>query len=184
MTSAPKSEAKFGYNIAIPAATLAAFSVAPFTVSQSPSDNSQTIMTNQQSTSVNPGAAAGQSQPSVDWLKHVEQTTDLKIKLVEAEIDNKFERLISKIDKVASSVEVSHKALTQEVAAVNSNFAELKTQVSGVSSEARGANRTVVATIVTTGVAIVALTVAIAGFGAQVLDLAQGLFSAGAATKK
>lgn len=101
-------------------------------------------------------------------MAYDEKLIDTKLELVEARTDMKFAQLLGKLDVLAVNV-----------SAIGGQIAGVKADVAGVKAD----TATVKANIIATGLVLDGLIIAVVAFGYQILDLAQGLFSAGAASK-
>jgi hypothetical protein len=114
------------------------------------------------------------SDPTV-WMAQTEKITDLKIEAAELRTDNKFAELMGELKLISKSIG----DLSGKVSDVKTEVGVLDGKIAGVAS----ATASVKWNILTTGLVLGGLFIAVAAFGVQILDAAQGLFSAGAATK-
>ena len=137
----------------------AAFAAAPLTLIQPNGDNVAQTMTQQP-----PPRVSTSPENFAQQVAYIEKNTDLKLKVVEAQTETKFERLIGKIDSLAVSI-----------SSIEGKVVELKTDVGDVQKATAGVKWNIMAT----GLALGGLIFGMFSYGAQMIELASGLVGAG-----
>ncbi|MEK6637618.1 MAG: hypothetical protein AABY88_05990 [Pseudomonadota bacterium] len=116
------------------------------------------------------GAKATEGMMSYD-----ERLIDAKLEAVEARTETKFAQLMGEIKLISQSIS----DLSGKVGDVKTEVGTLDAKIASVASATAGVKWN----IITTGLVLGGLFIAVAAFGVQILDAAQGLFSAGSSVK-
>lgn len=119
-----------------------------------------------------PFEAKGEAGRSMEFS---EALIDAKLEAVEARTDTKFAQMMGELKLISQSIG----DLSGKVSDVKNDVATVEGKVASVAAATAGVKWN----ILTTGLVLGGLIIAVAAFGVQILDTAQGLFSAGAATK-
>lgn len=116
-----------------------------------------------------------QAKATEGAMSYDERLIDAKLEVVEAHTETKFAQLMGELKLIATNVA----NLGGQMSDIRSDIASVKTEVGAVKT----ATASVKWNLVALGLTMGGLFIAIAAFGTQILDLAQGLFSAGVSAK-
>ena len=116
-----------------------------------------------------------QAKATEGVMSYDERLIDAKLEAVEARTETKFAQLMGELKLIATNVAT----LGGQMSDIRSDIASVKTEVGAVKT----ATASVKWNLVALGLTMGGLFIAIAAFGTQILDLAQGLFSAGVSAK-